>query len=70
MYYMGEKRLGRAPADLHVFQLCWALNKLPSEVRAEQPRDLAWLIIDKEARRLADEEKQRFDSDTGEQGQV
>lgn len=57
MLYLGEKSLGSGPVDLYVFELAWALNKSPDEVRQWSMRDTAWMVTVSEAKRLAQEEK-------------
>lgn len=56
MYFMGEKKLGRAPEDLAVYQLAWALHKTPDEIREMDLADRIWMIMVPEAQRLANDE--------------
>lgn len=64
-FYMGEKRLARTPVDLYVFELAWALHKSPDEIRQWNTRDVNWMFMVHEAKRLADEEMNRRGKERG-----
>jgi hypothetical protein len=59
MFYQGEKKKGKAPAELEIYEMALQLGKLPDEIRAMETRDFQMMKAIPLARKLANDEMAR-----------
>lgn len=59
MFFMGEKKLGKVPDDLDVYELVFQTGADPDRIREWSLEDRKWLKLIPIAKRLASEEIHR-----------